>query len=140
MSKFVAGANRIGYVSIGLDAATGLTKVHHACTEGTQCQKTTAREIGRFSGAVGGGIWGAKVGGSIAIGAASGVAIAFGVVLSAPVIAVVGIGGTVAGGYYAGSKFSEMGAQVGEIISDAADNGSEKVMDVLYKMKGALDD
>ncbi|MBQ4673866.1 hypothetical protein [Aeromonas dhakensis] len=140
MSKFVAGANRIGYVSIGLDAATGLTKIHHACTEGTQCQKTTAREIGRFSGAVGGGIWGAEVGGSIAIGAASGVAIAFGVVLSAPVIAVVGIGGAVAGGYYAGDKFSEMGAMVGEIISDAADKGSEKMMDVLYKMKGVLDD
>ncbi|WCH28719.1 hypothetical protein [Aeromonas salmonicida] len=138
MSKFVAGANRIGYVSIGLDAATGLTKIHHACTEGTQCQKTTAREIGRFSGAVGGGIWGAEVGGSIAIGAASGVAIAFGVVLSAPVIAVIGIGGAVAGGYYAGDKFSEMGAQVGEIISDTADKGAEKAMDVLYKMKGGF--
>ncbi len=45
-----------------------------------------------------------------------------------------------AGGYYAGDKFSEMGAKVGEIISDAADKGSEKVMDVLYKMKGAFDD
>ncbi|BEJ48822.1 hypothetical protein Ri1_14210 [Aeromonas dhakensis] len=60
--------------------------------------------------------------------------------LSAPVIAVVGIGGAVAGGYYAGDKFSEMGAMVGEIISDAADKGSEKMMDVLYKMKGVLDD
>lgn len=54
MSKFIAGANRIGYVSIGLDTATGLTKIHNACTEGSQCQKTTAREIGRFSEAVGG--------------------------------------------------------------------------------------
>ncbi|VXA79241.1 MULTISPECIES: hypothetical protein [Aeromonas] len=138
MSKFVAGANRIGYVSIGLDAATGLTKIHHACTEGIQCQKTTAREIGRFSGAIGGGIWGAEVGGTIAIGVASGVAIAFGVVLSAPVIAVIGIGGAVAGGFYAGDKFSEMGAQVGEVLSDTADKGAEKVVDVFYKMKGSF--
>lgn len=79
-------------------------------------------------------------GGSIAIGAASSVAIAFGVVLSAPVIAVVGISDAVVGGYYDGDKFSNMGAQVGEVISDAADKGSEKVMDVLYKMKGALND
>lgn len=140
MSKYVQGANRIGYVSIGLDAATGLTKIHQACTEGGQCQRTAAREIGRFSGAVGGGIWGAEIGGTIAIGAASSVAIAFGVVLSAPAIAVVGIGGAVAGGYYAGDKMSDMGAQVGEIISDAADKGAEKVMDVFYKMKGGLND
>lgn len=129
MSKFVAGANQIGYASIGLDAATGLTKIHNACTEGSQCQKTTAREIGRFSGAVGG----AHGGGSIAIGAASSIAIAFGVVLSAPVITVVGISDAVVGSYYDGNKFSNMGDQVGEVISDAATKDQKKLWTCFIK-------
>lgn len=136
ISKYVNGANRIAYISIGLDLVSGGLTVHQACVVGNgPCERTASREIGRFGGAFIGGMWGAEIGGSIAVGAASSVALAFGVALSAPVIAIVGIGGAAAGGYYGGDKLSEIGVMAGDKMADMIDSTRADFSEIIYKLE-----
>ncbi|MFM4730164.1 hypothetical protein [Aeromonas salmonicida] len=139
ISKYVEGANKVAYVSIGLDLVSGGVTVHQACSAGDgTCGRTVSREVGRFGGAYLGGMWGAEVGGTLAVGAAGTVAVAFGVVLSAPVIAIVGISGAALGGYYAGSQFSEAGVVIGNKFSDIVDSTSSDMAEILYKIESSF--
>lgn len=139
ISRYVEGANKFAYVSIGLDLVSGGVTVHQACSAGDgTCGRAVSREVGRFGGAYLGGMWGAEVGGTLAVGTAGTVAVAFGIVLSAPVIAIIGLGGAAFGGYYAGSQFSEAGVVLGDKFTDVVDSTSADMAEILYKLENAF--
>lgn len=55
---------RLGYVSIGLEVAGGVSKIAEACTlepDSAYCTKTKFTETGRVAGSVGGGVFGGAV-------------------------------------------------------------------------------
>lgn len=139
ISRYVEGANKFAYVSIGLDLVSGGVTVHQACSVGNgTCGRAVSREVGRFGGAYLGGMWGAEVGGTLAVGTAGTVAVAFGIVLSAPVIAIIGLGGAAFGGYYAGSQFSEAGVVLGDKFADVVDSTSADMTEILYKLESSF--
>lgn len=112
ISKWSKGATRLGYIGIGLDVTLAGSRIQEACTiENGECVRTSITETGRVSG----GILGGYYGGSGAVLAAGGIALAFGTVLSTPVIAVVLITGAGVGALYGGDVGEWVGEGVYEI-------------------------
>lgn len=76
----------------------------------------TFRQVGGFTASVGGGATGGYIGAKALTGTAAAVAIVFGVMLGAPVIAVVALTGAAIGVYAGGSQVGELGEVAGEFI------------------------
>lgn len=106
----VGGAKSVGYIGLGLAAASGTKNIYEACTiNGSgECGETATREVAGFAG----GWIGGDIGGKI------GIAIALAIVgsASAPVIAIAIVGGAVVGGGVGGVTGAGVGKFGGDII------------------------
>ena len=111
----VSGTKAVGYVGLGLAAASGVDKIYDACSvDGTgECGKTVTKEVASFLGSLGGG----TVGGNVAV------ILVLGVVgtASAPVIAVATVSAFVVGGVIGGAYGGEVSGKVAEKIYDGVD-------------------
>ena len=118
VARVAKGAKRAGYIGIALDLGVSANEISKACfgLENDQCELVTYKEGGRFVGSTAGGYAGAKFGGSLAVGAAGTVALAVGVTLSWPVIAIVGISGAAVGAYGGSSLGGSIGEGSGEVL------------------------
>ncbi len=109
IAKWSKGATRLGQFGIALDVTLAGSRIQEACTiENGECIKTSITETGRVAFGIGGGV----AGGKIALAAVGGIVLVFGVTVSAPVIAIVAIGGAGVGALYGG----DFGEALGETI------------------------
>ncbi|MDQ1884998.1 hypothetical protein RA180_13455 [Aeromonas salmonicida] len=131
ISNYVKGANRLGWISVGLDSFSAANTAAAACTDGIgqQCLSISAREAGRVYGSFIGGTWGASAGANLAVAGAASLAIVVGGTLSAPVIAIVAISGAVVGGYYAGDA-------VGNTVGAVAESATNGIYEVIRMVRG----
>jgi len=106
----ISAARGVGYIGLGLGAASGVKNIYEACNVDSQgnCSKTSSREVGGFIG-------GWAVGGIAADIALGGVLLVLGTA-SAPVIAVASIGAFVAGGAIGGVVGATAGKTGAEFI------------------------
>lgn len=106
----VGGAKSVGYIGLGLAAASGTKSVYEACSvNGSgECGETATREVAGFAG----GWIGGDIGGKIGIG----IALAIVGTASAPVIAIAIVGGAVVGGGIGGVAGAGVGKFGGDII------------------------
>ncbi|MCV6610764.1 MAG: PAAR domain-containing protein [Amphritea sp.] len=118
VARVAKGAKRAGYIGIALDFGVSANAINKACfeLENDQCELVTYKEGGRFIGSTAGGYAGAKFGGSLAVGAAGTIALAVGVTLSWPVIAIVGVTGVAVGAYGGSSLGGSIGEGSGELL------------------------
>lgn len=116
LSTYVKGAKNLGYVGLAIDSTIGAKNTYQACTVGSdeQCAVTGAKEVGTVLGSWFGGSVSTVLGANAAVAVGSGILIGFGVVASAPVVAVLAIGGGVVGGYFGGSAIGEATGAVAE--------------------------
>ncbi|WP_244230873.1 hypothetical protein [Vibrio ouci] len=106
----VSATKGVGYIGIGLGAASGVNNIYDACnidSEGN-CGKTVAQEIGGFLG-------GLALGGKVATLAVGGVLLILGTA-STPVVAVASIGAFAVGGAIGGIAGTNIGNVAGDII------------------------
>lgn len=130
MSKYVKGAEKIGYIGVGLDAVTGLKSIVPACSEGIseECTVISLRETAKVYGSYVGGSWGATAGSTILVSGVSAVALVLGVTVSAPVIAVASVSGAVVGGFYGGSV-------AGDFAGDIFETSTKEIIRIVGELK-----
>lgn len=130
MSKYVKGAEKIGYIGVGLDAVTGLQSVVPACSDGMsdECVVISLRETAKVYGSYVGGSWGATAGSAILVSGVSAVALVLGVTVSAPVIAIASVGGAVVGGFYGGSV-------AGDFARDVFETSTREIIRMVGELK-----
>ncbi|MGL4352447.1 MAG: hypothetical protein ACRCTP_00575 [Aeromonas popoffii] len=123
ISKYVKGAERLGWVSVALDATSGGMKSYEAWQTGddTLFARVTVREIGRVGGAFTGGAIAAEASATVGVAVVGGMALAIGVTVSAPVLAIVSLGSAAVGGYYGGEA-------AGQVAADVADWATGEVL------------
>ncbi|WP_244230865.1 hypothetical protein [Vibrio ouci] len=102
----VSATKGVGYIGLGLGAASGVNNIYEACkVDGTgNCSKTTSKEVVAFFG-------GAYLGGKMAAWAVGGTLLLLGSA-SAPVVAVASIGAFVTGGTVGGMLGSSVGKEL----------------------------
>lgn len=130
MSKYVKGAEKIGYIGVGLDAVSGLQSVVPACSDGMsdECAVISLRETAKVYGSYVGGSWGATAGSAILVSGVSVVALVLGVTISAPVIAIASVSGAVVGGFYGGSV-------AGDFASDVFETSTREIIRMVGELK-----
>jgi len=106
----ISAARGVGYIGLGLGAASGVKNIYEACNVDSDgnCGKTSSREVGGFLG----GVYLGGEAGALAVG---GVMLVLGTA-SAPVIAVASIGAFVAAGAIGGIIGSTVGKAAGDIF------------------------
>ena len=80
------------------------------------CSQTSYQQVGGFVWSAGGGAVGGIAGAKLATAVIGGVAIAFGVTVGAPALAVIAITGAATGAYLAGSSGGSFGEYLGNEI------------------------
>ncbi|HDT5886395.1 TPA: hypothetical protein QHA87_000357 [Aeromonas dhakensis] len=118
----VKGAQRVGYVSVVLDSVTGIGLTREAYRQGDMREtvKVASKQTGRVVGGFYGGTWAALNSARAAVAVAGGVALIFGVTLSAPVAAVIAVGAGLTGGYLGGNIISDVTGTFGESLAEHA--------------------
>ncbi|WP_233149174.1 hypothetical protein [Shimwellia pseudoproteus] len=114
-AKYVNAMKYIGYIGIGFSAAHSINEIYAACSVGreAECSRTKYKEIGRFSGSVGGGM----LTGSLAV----------------PLCIAIGIGTAGTGGLVCTIL---AGGALGYAGGEAGSWGGEKVANSLYNVIG----
>nr|WP_286775556.1 hypothetical protein [[Pseudomonas] sp. BICA1-14] len=108
----------MGYLGIAIDGGVRLNRIHDACSVGSSqtCSQTSYQQVGGFAWSAGGGAVGGIAGAKLATAVLGGVAIAFGVTVGAPALAVIAITGAATGAYLAGSSGGAFGEYLGNEI------------------------
>ncbi|EOK5707185.1 hypothetical protein ACM6U7_004384 [Vibrio vulnificus] len=104
----VSATKGVGYIGLGLGAASGVNNIYEACKVDStgNCGKTSSQEIGGF-------LAGTYLGGQAGAWAVGGVLLVLGTA-SAPVVAIASVGAFVVGGAVGGIAGSAVGKAIGE--------------------------
>lgn len=118
VSNWAKGSSRLGYLGIAIDGGVRLNKIKDACTVGNDqaCTRTSYMQATGLIGSASVGAVGGLAGAKVATFVVGGAALAFGVTVGAPALAVIAIAGAAAGAYYGGSEGGSFGEYVGDII------------------------
>ena len=118
VSGWAKGSSRLGYLGVAIDFGVRLNRIQEACTVGANqaCTRTGYMQLTGFLGSAGGGAVGGVAGAKIATAFAGGIALAFGVTVGAPALAVIAIAGAATGAYLAGSSGGAFGEYLGNEI------------------------
>ncbi|WP_429134282.1 hypothetical protein [Aeromonas hydrophila] len=137
----VKGAQRVGYVSVVLDSVTGIGLTREAYRQGDMREtvKVASKQTGRVLGGFYGGTWAAINSARAAVTVAGGVALVFGVTLSAPVAAVIAVGAGLTGGYLGGSAISDVAGTASEFVAEQSISFGEYVAEQVTDLIGVSD-
>lgn len=104
----VSATKGVGYIGVGLGAASGISNIYDACNidSAGNCGKTFSQEIGSF-------LAGTYLGGQTGAWAVGGVLLVLGTA-STPVVAIASVGAFVVGGAVGGIAGSAVGKTIGE--------------------------